>query len=235
MVSYPCSVCRATFDSARGLSNHKCGKCAQKEAGSITSIIKKRCQDQKRQLAAKVQRLDDEDAAIRAREAIRQQSAEALDDNEIPDFREPTPPPLVRTSGLPNRARRLPKRYQDILPPLPVLPQPPQQPAAGSRPWWSGFGTSMKTPTENFFVPFLNATIYRLMCWFHGGSTMKSLTELDRLVNEVILAEDFDKTDLQGFRASKELECLDNYQGDPEDICSSFSTADGWIETSVKI
>ncbi|KAG2128672.1 uncharacterized protein EDB93DRAFT_1095871, partial [Suillus bovinus] len=109
-----------------------------------------------------------------------------------------------------------------------------QQPAAG-RPWWSGFGTSMKTPTENFFVPFLNATIYRLMCWFHGGSTMKSLTELDRLVNKVILAEDFDKADLQGFQASKELEHLDNYQGDPEDICSSFSTAGGWIETSVKI
>lgn len=84
MVSYPCSVCRATFDSARGLSNHKRGKCAQKEAGSITSIIEKRRQDRERQLAAKVQRLDDEDAAIRAREAIRQQSAEALDDNEIP-------------------------------------------------------------------------------------------------------------------------------------------------------
>lgn len=64
---------------------------------------------------------------------------------------------------------------------------------------------------------------------------MRSLTELNRLVNEVILAEDFDKADLQGFRASKELERLDNYQGDPEDIRSSFSTADGWIETSVKI
>jgi len=64
---------------------------------------------------------------------------------------------------------------------------------------------------------------------------MKSLAELDRLVNEVVLADDFDKADLQGFRASKELERLDQYQGDPEDIRSSFSTADGWIETSVKI
>ncbi|KAG2348745.1 hypothetical protein BDR05DRAFT_980136 [Suillus weaverae] len=110
-----------------------------------------------------------------------------------------------------------------------------QQPAAGSRPWWSGFGTSMKTQTEDFFVPFLSATTYRLMCWFHGGSTMKSLAELDHLFNEVILADDFDKADLQGFRASRELEHLDNYQGDPEDIRSSFSMADGWIETSVKI
>jgi len=28
---------------------------------------------------------------------------------------------------------------------------------------------------------------------------MKSLAELDRLVNEVVLADDFDKADLQGF------------------------------------
>jgi len=84
MVSYPCSVCRATFDSPQGLSNHKCSKCAQKEAGSITSLIEKRRQDRERQLAAKVQGLDDEDATIRAWEAIRQQSAEAPDDNEIP-------------------------------------------------------------------------------------------------------------------------------------------------------
>lgn len=64
---------------------------------------------------------------------------------------------------------------------------------------------------------------------------MKSLAELDRLVDEVILADDFDKADLQGFRASKELDRLDNYQGDPQDVRSSFSTADGWMETSVKI
>ncbi|KAG2339700.1 hypothetical protein BDR05DRAFT_1003193 [Suillus weaverae] len=223
------------------------------------SLIEKQHQDRDRQLAAK--------------------SAEAPDDAEIPDFREPTPPPIVRPSGLPNRARQLPKHYWDILPPLPILPQPSQapaadsppqslptgspshsptpphpdeitslahlsdsthftnaqQPAVGLRPWWSGFGTSMKTQTEDFFVPFLSATTYRLMCWFHGGSTMKSLAELDRLVNEVILADDFDKVDLQGFRASRELEHLDNYQGDPEDIRSLFSTADGWIETSIKI
>jgi hypothetical protein len=74
-----------------------------------------------------------------------------------------------------------------------------QQRAAGLRPWWSGFGASTKTWKENFFVPFLNAITYRLMCWFYGGSTMKSLAELDRLVNKVILADDFDKADLQGF------------------------------------
>lgn len=64
---------------------------------------------------------------------------------------------------------------------------------------------------------------------------MKSLAELDRLVNEVILAEDFDAAHLVGFRAVKEVDRLDNYQGDPADIRSSFLGSDGWIETSVKI
>jgi hypothetical protein len=104
----------------------------------------------------------------------------------------------------------------------------------GAKPWWSGFGSSMRSPT-NYFVPFLNATTFRLMSWFYSGSVMKSLAELDRLVNEVILAEDFDKADLKEFGASKESNRLDNYQGDVEDIRSSFSALDGWIATSVKI
>jgi hypothetical protein len=200
---------------------------------------------------------------------------------------------------LPNRKRRLPKRYRDDLPPAPVLApaptlghepvnddnaprsqSPPGEPEyfttapdsygifrsypysfptsnpdnltslshvsdsahflatadqTGARPWWSGFGSSVKSLQENFFVPFLNATVFRLMCWFYSGSNMKSLAELDRLVNEVILAEDFDKAHLTGFRAMKEVDRLDDYQGDPADIRSSFLSADGWIETSVKI
>ncbi|KAG1838714.1 hypothetical protein DFJ58DRAFT_733659 [Suillus subalutaceus] len=45
----------------------------------------------------------------------------------------------------------------------------------------------------------------------------------------------FDRADLQGFRAAKEIERLDMYHGDPEDIRSSVSANDGWQETSVKI
>ena len=105
----------------------------------------------------------------------------------------------------------------------------------GARPWWSGFGSSLRAVQDNFFAPFLNVTTFLLMCWFYNGSPMKSLAELDRLVNEVILVEEFNKADLQGFRAAKELERLDMYHGDPEDFRSSFSTSDGWRETSVKI
>jgi hypothetical protein len=105
----------------------------------------------------------------------------------------------------------------------------------GARPWWSGFGSSVQTIQDNFFAPFLNITTFLLMCWFHSGSNMKSLAELDRLVDEVIMVKEFDRTDLQGFRAAKEVERLDVYRGDPEDIHSSFSSSDGWQETIVKI
>lgn len=38
----------------------------------------------------------------------------------------------------------------------------------GARPWWSGFGSSV-TSAKDFFIPFLNSTIFRLMCWFYSG------------------------------------------------------------------
>ncbi|KAG2336702.1 hypothetical protein BDR05DRAFT_896368 [Suillus weaverae] len=105
----------------------------------------------------------------------------------------------------------------------------------GARQWWSGFGRSTQAPSTNYFAPFLNATTCRLMSWFYSGSITKSLAELDRLVNEVILAADFDRAELKDFGALKESNRLDNYQGDAEDVRSSFSASDGWIETGVKI
>ncbi|KAG2737021.1 hypothetical protein P692DRAFT_20762691, partial [Suillus brevipes Sb2] len=110
-----------------------------------------------------------------------------------------------------------------------------QSPDSLAQPWWSGFGNSVQSAHTNYFAPFLNATTFRLMRWFYSGSTTKSLAELDRLVNEVILAEDFDRAHLQEFRALKENHRLDSYQGFNADIRSSLSNSDGWKETSVKI
>lgn len=59
---------------------------------------------------------------------------------------------------------------------------------------------------------------------------MKSLAELDLLVNDVILADDFDKRHLEGFSATRELECLDKYANNP-----GLYPQDGWKESSVKI
>jgi hypothetical protein len=102
-------------------------------------------------------------------------------------------------------------------------------PISDTRGWQSVFGP-LTNSASNFFAPFLNATVFRLMDWFYGGSNMKSVAELDRLVKEVLLAEDFNVADLKGFSAAKELNRLDEYSEGPK-----FSTKDGWIEASVKI
>jgi hypothetical protein len=102
-------------------------------------------------------------------------------------------------------------------------------PKSDTRGWQSVFGP-LTNSAGNFFAPFLNATVFRLMNWFYGGSNMKSVAELDRLVKDVILAEDFNVADLKGFSAAKELKRLDEHSEGPE-----FSAKDGWIEGSVKI
>jgi hypothetical protein len=69
------------------------------------------------------------------------------------------------------------------------------------------------------------------MNWFYNGSNTKSLADLDNLVHDVILADDFKKDDLIGFHATREVERLDKVDT-PQ---SRFSAEDGWNETSVKI
>ncbi|GLB45992.1 hypothetical protein LshimejAT787_5000020 [Lyophyllum shimeji] len=99
------------------------------------------------------------------------------------------------------------------------------------RPWYSGFGSHISVAKSHFFAPFLNATVFRLMSWFYSGSNMKSLAELDALVNDVILAEDFDPKDLEGFSAARELGRLDNHNS----VNQTLHPDDGWKESSVKI
>ncbi|THV05942.1 hypothetical protein K435DRAFT_816082 [Dendrothele bispora CBS 962.96] len=69
------------------------------------------------------------------------------------------------------------------------------------------------------------------MAWFYNGHESKSFADLDNLVNDVLLADDFRKEDLADFRAKKVVRDMDDYLG-PK---FSLSTDDGWIETSVKI
>ncbi|KAI0337344.1 hypothetical protein BDW22DRAFT_1468571 [Trametopsis cervina] len=69
------------------------------------------------------------------------------------------------------------------------------------------------------------------MQWQYSGSSLKSAGELDRLVNEVLLADDFDRSELLGFSAHQAEHSLDEYS-EPSGI---FSKEDGWHETTVKI
>ncbi|KAF8223515.1 hypothetical protein L208DRAFT_1080205, partial [Tricholoma matsutake] len=80
------------------------------------------------------------------------------------------------------------------------------------------------------YHPFLNAMVYWLMSWFYFGLNQKSVAELDHLVKEVILQEDFDVRDLKDFSASQELHRLDTMEDE-----AVFLGEAGWRESSVKI
>ncbi|KAG1798727.1 hypothetical protein EV424DRAFT_1352485 [Suillus variegatus] len=88
-------------------------------------------------LAAKIRRQDDENAALRERETIRESTTEGEDEPaNVPAARSLTPP-AIRPLGLPNRRRRMPKRFRDNLPPAPVLapaPAPHNEPVAADGP-----------------------------------------------------------------------------------------------------
>jgi hypothetical protein len=103
-----------------------------------------------------------------------------------------------------------------------------------SRPWWSAFGSSLDTIQNNFFAPFLNATVFRLMSWFYSTSSLKSLSELQRLVDKVINQDDFQKEDLQDFNANREAALLDTHTAKAK-VGPAFLGNDGWTITSVKI
>lgn len=103
--------------------------------------------------------------------------------------------------------------------------------------WWAGFGNitelAQRTHT-NVFAPFLNATVFRLMNWFYSGSSAKSVAELQSLVDDVLLAPDFDLSDLQDFNARRELRRLDEV-ANSDDKSGRLEGRNGWQEGIIKI
>ncbi|HEV7736089.1 MAG TPA: hypothetical protein VGO47_01790 [Chlamydiales bacterium] len=91
--------------------------------------------------------------------------------------------------------------------------------------------TTQAQGIPEYFAPFTNASIFRLISWMHTGSVLKTVGELDRLVDEVILADDFKRIDLLGFRAQKELKRLDKPGPDGSNL---FTAEEGWKEGSVE-
>jgi len=85
-----------------------------------------------------------------------------------------------------------------------------------SHPWftprWSeSESTDLQEDSVFDIAPFSNKSVFCLMSWYYNSSNIKSHSELNRLVNDVILALDFLPGDLTGFRAAKEAKCMDNY------------------------
>ncbi|KAG0708357.1 hypothetical protein DFH29DRAFT_780850, partial [Suillus ampliporus] len=100
------------------------------------------------------------------------------------------------------------------------------------RPWRAGFGSSLDAVHQDHFTPFLNASTFRLMNWFYNSSLQKSIEDLRCLVDDVILADDFDREDLRDFNPTHEAKCLDRAENDPS---SSIFSSDGFTHVQTKI
>ena len=92
-------------------------------------------------------------------------------------------------------------------------------------------GLCMPTPSlselPGLLGLFLNSTIVLLVQWFYSGMTTKSLADVQNLIDNVILHEDFQAEDLQGVNFAREVKKLDTFE-------SSFE-GKGWKTSSVKI
>ena len=74
---------------------------------------------------------------------------------------------------------------------------------------------------------FMNATVALLVQWFYSGTGQKSTADVQRLIDDVILHEDFKAEDLQGVKLARELQKLDTFEASLQD--------QGWKKGSVKI
>ncbi|KAF8426518.1 hypothetical protein L210DRAFT_3306924, partial [Boletus edulis BED1] len=90
------------------------------------------------------------------------------------------------------------------------------------------FPAPVETPPLPPPWPFQNMSIYHLMKWRYTGSIMKSQHEVNRLVQEVLLADDFRAEDLSGFSMQTQNSILDAKS-------TGSSPSDGWREVDVNI
>lgn len=94
-------------------------------------------------------------------------------------------------------------------------------------------GLPPRISTELSFGPYKNESVLNLMNWGLTGSNIQSLQQIDKLVSDVILQPSFNKSDLEGFRASREAKALDEW--DPDSMNANLPTSAGWKESTVSI
>lgn len=101
-------------------------------------------------------------------------------------------------------------------------------PSSTSQPSNSADATNVST---SWFSPFPNPSISRLLQWAYSGSSLKSGAELQRLVDDVVSAPDFDKEHLRGVNIRREELRLDRHEEDT----GIFSAASGWRSGTVSL
>lgn len=74
---------------------------------------------------------------------------------------------------------------------------------------------------------FVNTTVALLIQWFYSGTGQKSTADVQHLIDDVILHEDFKAKDLQGVKLATELKKLDTFESSLE--------GQGWNHCNVKI
>ena len=74
---------------------------------------------------------------------------------------------------------------------------------------------------------FLNATVVLVVQWFCAGSSLKSIADIQHLIDDVILDENFSAEDLRGVNIASEIKKLDTFESSLE--------GNGWKQGSVKI
>ncbi|KAJ3541577.1 hypothetical protein NM688_g6065 [Phlebia brevispora] len=82
----------------------------------------------------------------------------------------------------------------------------------------------------DWFAPFLNPTVFRIIHWTYTNSHEKSHDEMNRMVHDVMRAPDFNAADLATFEISREEKRLDGTL-----LCPEGLKAEGWRPVSVKI
>ncbi|KAK1234803.1 hypothetical protein PQX77_001985 [Marasmius sp. AFHP31] len=101
-----------------------------------------------------------------------------------------------------------------------------------------GQGTQADLPPHH---PHPNPSTAHLMRWHHGSALMKSKSDLDSLVQDVLLQPDFKTHELLGFRAQRETDRIYVHRQSPsgtretESSLLPFENHDGWIKGEVKI
>jgi hypothetical protein len=96
--------------------------------------------------------------------------------------------------------------------------------------WANGLGAHLGASDSMYYAPFASPTVFHVMDWYYESNGVLSQARLDSLVHDVILSPGFNPKDLDGFRASAEMQKLDNSK-----MKGPFSQKNGWYESTVSI
>ncbi len=121
--------------------------------------------------------------------------------------------------------------FTDIRTRIASHPSPSRRASHPLRPFGARVLDAVKKKYDNSIAPFLNITVFRLMHWLYSGSPLKSTAELNRLVHDVFLAEDYEREHITNFNADRENERLDGFAA----TTGAFAAEDGWKRGTVEI